>query len=161
METTKLATHDQVRAVSDIIAADPSIPVAHKNVLQTIFSMLLNISPFVLDIFASKGANLVADVTEAIPQAFEVVQGSTASAAVANHEVGQSLQSAVQTAITQPGTDPSFLDKILAFILKILPTVIGLFSHNPASVSTAGNAAAGGPSQGSQSGGATGGGAAN
>jgi hypothetical protein len=134
----------QVKNLSSIVAADPTIPVSHKNVLQTIFSFLLNLAPFVLQVFLGEDGQIADGLAAPLP-ALSAVASETTSG-IASHPISESLSKALQTA-SAGATDQSrgVLDKIFAFVLKILPVVLGLFSHgSPASAPAVASAAGAG-----------------
>lgn len=137
----------QVQALVTAVQTDGSIPEAHKSVLNKILSFLLRLLPSVLELFVGSDGQIDPSIAEtAAPNAEHVTTASNASDNLVDHPVAESLAKAVETAKAASGSDPSVIDKIFAFILKILPTILGLFSHG--APATTGVVTAGAPGVG-------------
>lgn len=147
------AVNDAKAHIEQIITAteaDSTIPPAHKSILNKILSFLLRILPSISEIFAGSAPDTIdISAAEPLPSANDAATGAHPTLS----PVGQSLSKAVQSVASKPGANHSILSKIFSFVLKILPTVLGIFSHAPASTATAGGAAVSGATTGPQTGG--------
>lgn len=133
----------QVKALSQAVAADPTIPAAHKNVLQTIFSFLLNLAPFILEVFLGDNGEIPEGLANPIPTVNAASLETPAAEQVAQHPITNSLSAVMHTVATASPQNKGVLDKVFAFVLKILPTILGLFSHGPAATAPAAASATG------------------
>jgi hypothetical protein len=131
------AAGEQLRGLHVAVQADPTIPDAHKSILNRIINFLLAFLPSIFGTFT----NADGDVHPALaaPVASPQLAGTLSAAhdEVSEHPISESLAKAVATA--GAGATPEgkgILDKIFGFILQILPTVLGLFSHSLALTSS-------------------------
>lgn len=131
-------TGEQLRGLHVAVQSDATIPESHKSILNKIIAFLLNFLPSISGSFDNLAGGVLPDFVEAIPSPVLAAGLSEAHSVVADHPVIDSLAKAVVTA--GQSTDAggrSILDKIFGFIIKILPTVLGLFSHAPSTTARA------------------------
>lgn len=129
---------EQLKKLNLAVEGDATIPTAHKSILNKIISFLLKVLPSVVDLFTGADGEVVPEMAGEIPHPVVVTNSSAAHDAVSEHPIVASLGKAVSTASADATTaNKGVLDKIFSFILKILPTVLGLFSGAPLSPASA------------------------